>query len=176
MYDAGLKANKSTKNMQWVLLTVALLLIASGVAGLWLHREHNPAIASPVPKAVAQAVNFPVYYPDPNKLPAGYNLNQNSFSVPVKNGVAYSVSYDNGKKIVFSVQAKPSDNELQSFNSNYIPLRIDYQTSLGQAEIGAYHSRTLVSLPVINGPWIVITAPSDIDQSQLKQVLSALRQ
>lgn len=148
------------------------------MAGAWLHWHHSstpPVVkTSPVPKEVAQAVNFPVYYPDPKKLPAGYSLNTGSFSSPVKNGVSYSVSYGSGQKIVFSVQTKPSDNELQSFNGNYIPLRIDYQTPIGQAEIGAYHSQTLASLPVINGPWIVITAPSDINQDQLKQILNAI--
>jgi hypothetical protein len=109
-------------------------------------------------------------------LPPGYNLNTNSFNLsPDKKGVYYSVSYGANKKIVFSVQVKPTDNELQSFNSNYIPLRVDYQTPIGQAEIGAYHSQTLVSLPVINGPWIVITAPPDINQDQLKQVLRAIK-
>jgi hypothetical protein len=158
---------------------IALVLIAAGVAGFWLHNRHTitpkPVSNSPVPQAVAQSVNFPIYYPDSKKLPVGYTLNRNSFTSPVKNGVAYSLNYDNGKKIVFSVQVKPSDNELQSFNSSYIPLRIDYQTLVGQAEIGAYHNQTLVSLPIINGPWVVITAPPDINQDQLKQVISALK-
>jgi hypothetical protein len=147
--------------------------------GLWSHGRHTtvpkPINNSPVPEAVAQAVNFPVYYPDPDKLPAGYTLNTGSFASPVKNGASFSVSYDNGKKIVFSVQTKPSDTELQTFNSSYIPLKVDYQTPVGQAEIGAYHNQTLVSLPVVNGPWVVITAPLDINQGQLKTVLSSLK-
>ena len=166
-------------NKKLLSIASAVLLVAAVMLGIWLYWHHNrlPALKqpNPVPSAVRQAVPFPVYYPDPEKLPAGYTLNQNSFSSPVKNGVTYSVSYGNGKKIVFSVQVKPSDTELQSFNSNYIPLRVEYQTPVGQAEVGAYHSKTLVSLPIINGPWIVITAPPDIDQGQLKQVLSTLK-
>jgi hypothetical protein len=158
---------------------IVLLLIGAAAAGFWLHNRHTATPMqvsnSPVPRALAQSVNFPVYYPDPKKLPAGYTLNLGSFAAPVKNGVNYSVNYDNGKKIVFSVQLKPADSELQSFNSSYIPLRIDYQTPVGQAEIGSYHSKTLVSLPVINGPWIIITAPLDINQDQLKSVLSSIR-
>jgi len=147
------------------------LVIVVGAA-VWLATQRS---SSPVPKNVAQKVSFPVYYPDQAKLPAGYRLDRNSFASPVKNGVAYDVVYAGGKKIVFSVQVKPSDNELQSFNSNYIPLRLDYQTKLGQAEIGAYRGQTLASLPIIDGPWIVLTAPPDINQGQLKQVIQAIR-
>jgi hypothetical protein len=175
--DAKL-SHRFPSNQQQILRGLILLVVTAGAIGLGLHWRTTPAPInnSPVPKAVAQAVNFLVYYPDQKKLPPGYNLNTNSFNLsPDKKGVYYSVSYGANKKIVFSVQVKPSDNELQSFNSNYIPLRVDYQTPIGQAEIGAYHSQTLVSLPVINGPWIVITAPPDINQDQLKQVLRAIK-
>ena len=177
--------NRTKKKILQIFLLLALLLVAGVGSTRWLHWHHkpiaSPVSSSPVPKAVTQAVNFPVYYPDPKKLPAGYNLDQNSFTIsPKKNGVAYSVSYDNGKKIVFSVQTKPSDSELQSFNSNYIPLRIDYQTPAGQAEIGAYNNhgnvQTLVSLPTRTTAWIVVTAPYDTNQVKLKQVLSSLKQ
>jgi hypothetical protein len=169
---------RKSKQLRFIWIIV-LLLIGAAAAGFWLQNRHTatpmPAANSPVPRALAQSVNFPIYYPDPKKLPPGYVLIRNSFTSPVRNGVTYSITYDNGKKIVFSVQTKPSDNELQSFNSSYIPLRIDYQAPVGQAEIGSYHSKTLVSLPVINGPWIIITAPLDINQNQLKSVLSSIR-
>jgi hypothetical protein len=160
-----------------VVLAGGLLIIGFGAALYWAHSNAKPATVriTLVPKNIAQAVDFPVYYPDPAKLPAGYTLDLNSFSNPVKNGVAYKVGYGTGQKIVFSVQTKPADSELQSFNSNYIPLRIDVQTPVGQAAIGAYHSQTLASVPVINGPWIVITAPPDINQDQFKQVLNSLK-
>jgi hypothetical protein len=176
---------KPHKKRRLVLLIVVLVLIIGAAGGgIWYHRHHKavpaPISTSPVPKAVAQAVNFPIYYPDPKKLPAGYSLNSSSFTVAVKNGVSYSVSYGNGKKLVFSVQTKPSDAELQTFNSSYIPLRIDYQTPVGQAEIGAYNDHgkveTLVSLPTNTNAWIVITCPYDINQADLKQILSSLRQ
>lgn len=159
---------------------IVLLVVAGWAAGaFFVHWHKNPqplaAQTSPVPASIRSVAPFPVYYPEQKSLPPGYKLDVGSFSSPVKNGVAYKVTYDGAKQIVFSVQAKPSDSELQTFNSNYIPLRIDYQTPVGQAEIGAYHNGTLVSLPVINGPWIIITAPPDIDQGQLKQVLRSMR-
>jgi len=177
--------NRSNQKKLWVALWLGLLIIVGAMIGLWLylHRPHTQAPSknsSPVPASIAQSVNFPIYYPDSKKLPAGYNLDLNSFKSPVKNGVAYSVSYDSNKKIVFSVQQKPSDNELQSFTSNYIPLNNSVQVPVGQAKIGAYNNHgtleTLVSLPTNSKAWIVITAPKDINQTQLKQVLQSLQQ
>ena len=163
-----------------LLLSAAGLLVVAAALSYWLIWRPDPKTTSPdnsnpVPLSIRQAVSFPVYYPDQQKLPSGYNLNTSSFGLPVNNGVSYSVSYGGGKKIVFSVQAKPSESELQTFNSSYIPLRIEYETSIGQAKIGAYQSKTLVSLPVMNGPWIIITAPADINQDQLKSVLQSIR-
>ncbi len=176
--------NYTVKGNRLVLITLAALFVVAGFASTWLfiHRSTLKtqktdlgASLSPVPATVMAAVDYKVYYPDIKKLPAGYNLDEKSFNVPVKNGITYTVSYGNNKKIVFSLQTKPSDNELASFRSNYIPLRTDFQTPIGPAQIGAYNAQTLVSLPVLDGPWIVITAPPDIDQDQLKQVISSLK-
>jgi hypothetical protein len=162
---------------QRVLGICAVAVLVSGLgAGSWqlLHRS-----TSPVPGDVQRAVRFPVYYPDPKRLPAGYALDVHSFKAPVKDGVTYVVRYGTGKNIVFSVQSKPSDSDLQSFNASYIPLRNDYRTMVGQAEIGAYLSngrlQTLVSLPTDSNAWLIITAPPDINHDQLQQVLQALQ-
>lgn len=169
---------------RWVLAIAVFSLIALGSGGAWVYTHRGssqlpkPSVAeslNPVPATVMAAVDYKVYYPDTTKLPTGYTLDEHSFNVLVKNGIAYTVSYESGKKIVFSLQTKPADDELASFRSNYIPLRTDFQTPLGQAQIGAYHSQTLVSLPLLDGPWIVITAPPDINQDQLKQVINSLK-
>jgi len=164
-------ATKKNKPLPLLLLTAALLVLI-GSSSAWFYIHHN---SSPVPKSISQSVTFPVYYPAPQKLPNGYTLNLNSFKTPVKNGVTYTVSYDNNKQIVFSIQPKPSASELQTFNGNYLPLKTSYQTAVGQAEIGAYNLKTLVSLPTNSSTWIIITAPSNINQGQLKQVLSSIK-
>lgn len=163
---------------RWLVYVIVLLVIAGlGLAG-WAHWHKKTAAPQPaklVPLSISQAVNFPVYYPDQARLPAGYVFDTNSFRSPVENGVNYSINYGSGQRIVFTLQPKPSDSELKTFNASYIPLRTDFQTGIGQAEIGTYHQQTLASLPVAKGPWIVITAPPDIDQNQLKQVLQSLK-
>ena len=157
-----------------ILAVVALSL----PVGIWQYQSYtsqkNAIIASVVPDSVIKSVSFKIYYPDQTKLPKGYVFDKRSITTPVQNGVSYSVDYPGGNKIVFSLQLKPSDSELQSFKTNFIPLRNEVRTSLGQADIGAYNQQTLVSFPLNDGPWIVITAPSDIDQDKLKQVLNSL--
>jgi hypothetical protein len=162
----------------WLSVALIVLVLAGALAGavvLSQQPKKTRGPISPVPASISHAVNFKVYYPDQSKLPVGYIFDKNSFANPVKNGISYSVNYGNGSKIVFSLQTKPSDNELQTFNGNFIPLRIDIQTPLGQAESGVYREKTLASLPITNGPWVVVTAPKDINQQQLKQILSSLK-
>lgn len=160
------------KNKRLILILIgAILLILIGGFGTWFYVYKNSSL---VPKSISQSVTFPVYYPNPKKLPKGYTLNLNSFKTPIKNGVTYTVSYGNGKKIVFSIQLKPSGSTIQTFVGNYMPLRTAYQTAVGEAEIGAYNLKTLVSLPTNSNSWIIITAPPNINQRQLEQVLSAI--
>lgn len=158
-------------------ILLIFVVAAAAAAGWWYFTQRN---TSPVPESIRKSVSFPVYYPDPKKLPAGYTLDTNSFKNPVKNGVTYNVNYGGGR-VVFSVQAKPSATELDSFTASYIPLNNIYQTPVGQARLGAYNNggkiatETLVSLPTDKNVWIIVTAPYNINQDQLKEVLSSLR-
>jgi hypothetical protein len=151
---------------------IIILLLIGVFLGGWSYIDRT---INPVPKSISSLVNFPIYYPDQKKLPAGYILIRDSFRSPIENGIGYTVNYGENQHIVFSVQKTPSDSEAQAFNDSYIPARTDYLTPLGQAEIGTYKSQLLVSLPIKNGSWLVITAPLDINIDQLKTVLQTLK-
>jgi hypothetical protein len=170
------KKVKGSKHKLLVLGIASLLVLTGGGAGGWFFTHRS---VSPVPKNIQSAVSFPIYYPDQKKLPTGYTLDLQSFKVPQKNGVAYSVDYGLSQKLIFSVQPKPSNAELESFNASYIPLRNDYQTPVGKAEIGAYNSHgvleSLISLPTNGSTWLIITAPYNVNQDQLKQVLQSIK-
>ena len=158
------------------LILVTLLIVVSGIGfGSWLYLNSE----SPVPSTISKSVSFPVYYPESKKLPQGYSLDKGSFNSPEQGVVVYSINYDDAKKLSISVQEKPEDSKIEEFYSNYIPLRNKIQTELGEAEIGAYgpenNVKTVASLVANNRSWIIITAPYDIDQDQLKQVLNSLR-
>jgi hypothetical protein len=158
-----------------IILGLCVIIILLAVGGFIYHRSNQPRV---VPKKFASQLSFPIYYPDPKKLPAGYTINEQSFNSPQTGVLLYSVDYGSGQKLIFSNQARPSSDTIQNFYTNYIPLRNQMNTTLGQAQIGAYGSgknlKTVVSLP-INKTWVIVTAPYNVNQNQLKQVLNALK-
>lgn len=157
------------------------LLVALAVVGVGAYfvlenfKKSTPQKTSPVPVIVQRSVSFPVYYPDPSKLPTGYILDQTSFSGN-NQAVVYSVNYDADKKIAFTVQNKPSEDELKTFHANQLPLRHEVPLPIGTAAIGVLNNQTLVSLPTNGTSWLIVAAPLDIDQDHLKQILQALRE
>lgn len=155
------------------MVILALALIA-GAAG-WRFLETK----SPVPAGIRSAVTFPIYYPDAKRLPAGYSLNASSFQKVQDGVVLYSINRDDGQRISMTEEESPGDKVIDDFNKNSIPLHTSVNTALGQANIGAYgqapNSRTVVSLLVKNGPWLIITAPSNASQSDIKQIIESLK-
>lgn len=134
---------------------------------------------SPISKVISNAVAFPIYYPDPNRLPANYTLNQNSIMVVKPGVVIFNVAIAGQKQnIVFSEEVRPSDATMNSFLANYIPLHTDFNTPLGSASVGAYNDgneiKSVISLPINNGPWIIVTAPGSISNAVFESVVNAL--
>lgn len=166
---------KKRKPLFWV--PISLVVICLLGFGTYLVLGDNKKIAlqdsSPVPATVRKSVSFPVYYPSPAKMPAGYTLDLHSFSATSQT-VVYSVTYETNKKIAFTVQRKPSDDELKLFHTNQMPLRNEVKVAVGTATTGSLNNQTLASLPTNDQTWLLITAPIDIDQEQFRQVLRAI--
>jgi hypothetical protein len=149
-----------------------LIVAAAVVVGLYALVGSTSA----VPKKIQQAVPFSVYYPA--QLPPGYVLDMTSFRLPDQGVVLFTVTYGKGKDIIFSEQQQPSRSDIDKFVSNYIPLNTALQFAIGQANVGAYSTapsiRTVVSLPIHNGPWLIITAPSEVSRSDMVKILESL--
>lgn len=160
---------KHTSNKRLVYIAVSVV-IAGLIAGLYIASS-----AGVVPKSIQNAVPFSIYYP--KNLPAGYKLDRESFRLAEAGVVLFTVTYGEGKDIVFSEQQQPSSNEMDKFISSYIPLSTTLQLPLGQAKVGAYGSapniRTAVSLP-IDTIWIIVTAPPDVSRDDLSKILQSL--
>ena len=169
--QAGRKWRPSRR--QWALSGLTCLLLAGGAGGFVIFSQS--ADASPIPSSYKSAVDYPVYYPDPSKLPANYHLNTNSFSTPAKGIILYTLSGKSGTVLNVSLQDKPSASNLKAFNSQRIPLHTTVDTPVGQAVVGAIGNQSVVSLPTSSKTWIIVTAPYDIDQSQLDQVLKSFK-
>jgi hypothetical protein len=153
-----------------LILAAALVWAATGA---YHHLHHKATPPSPVPLSIRRGVNFSVYYPDPAKLPAGCSLNTASFSSG-NQAVIYDVLCSSNKKIVFSVQQKPTATALQGFYKNHLPLHNDVKTNVGTAAIGAIGPQTVVSLPTNGNAWLIITTALPTNQTNLKQVLQTI--
>lgn len=154
-------------------LAAACLVVLAG--GLWWHETRS---GSPVPKDIRGQVGFAIYYPDQSKLPKGYVLDTQSFREADPGVVLFSVRYGNSRSMAFSETVKPASDVIDKFYASAIPVHTQLTTSLGKAVIGAYGSgkdlRTIASLPINNGPWLIITAPSDINHDDLSRIVQSL--
>jgi hypothetical protein len=145
--------------------------------GVTIFVQQQISADGPVPSDVSKAVNFSVYYPNQSKLPAGYTLDDASFRLADTNVIVYSVR-KNGEQLVFSETQTPDTSIVDKFTSSYIPLHNTISTKLGKAAMGAAgqgtNLKTIVSLPISNGPWLIVTAPANTKQSDMRQILQSL--
>lgn len=162
---------KRRKYKKFIFIFTIVILAGAGGVGGWYYKNRTK---SPVPTAIQQSINFPIYYPDSKKLPTGYSLDTGSFSKG-QGAVIYKINYGKNQHIIVSVQQKPSDQAIKSFDTKYIPLHTDITTAIGTAKIGAIDTHAVVSLPTSGNSWLLMTAPSDINQNQLKQVIRSIK-
>lgn len=153
------------------LLTI-VLVVMSGFFVAYLVRYHDlHSVPDPIPISVRDKVKFPLYFPNPSRLPASYKLNTASFTDSAQ-AVVYSLTYRN-QTMVFSVQNNPGVSAINNFYSSSLALHTTMSTPVGNATIGAIGSQSIVSLPTSRS-WILITGPSNFSQQQYAPVLSAM--
>lgn len=165
-------ANSYQGRFAIILSLIVLVLVLGAVA---VMRNSS----SPIPKSILASAKFPVYYPDTSQLPAGFSLNQKSIQYINPGVVIFLISYQHKQSIVVSEEVKPQASVINQYNSDYIPLHITFPTSMGQAILGAYNDgknglRSVVSLPINNGPWLIATAPGNISHAQYEQVIESM--
>jgi hypothetical protein len=167
-------ASKRPKlKLKFKLIVVGLIVIAALLLGLYLITHPSSKVISPIPFRISQSVDFPVYYPINQKLPAGYSLQTNSISSN-NQAVLYAVSGPHGQNLSFSVQRKPAASSIQNFYTQHLPLHTTLNTAVGLATIGAIGSQAIVSLPTTGNAWVIITAPANINQPILDQIIKSL--
>lgn len=134
--------------------------------------------ASPIPASIVSSVSFPIYYPNQNKLPSGYTLNPNSFEKVSSGVILFSVSYARNQNIAIVEQAMPASSVIARYAVDYIPLHNNINTPNGKAIYGAYDNgnglKSVVSLEINGGPWLIATAPSSINRSDFIRVIDSL--
>jgi hypothetical protein len=150
-----------------IIVLSAIVLLSIGTIGWSVSRSN-----SPVPQSVQRQVAFPVYYPKKTGLPAGYSIDQTSFSA-TKQAVVYTVS-NGSQKVAFSVQALPNTTALNHFYQTEIPLHKTYNEPAGVATVGIIQNQNIVSLPTSKGAWVLITAPLSFNQATLLKIVTSV--
>lgn len=152
------------------------LCVGLGITGLLIGWYLFWGTSSVVPKKIQRSVDFSIYYP--GVVPIGYALDTQSFRLAEPGVVIFAVTHGNGKNIVFSEQEQPASSDIDKFISTYLPLNSEVKLPLGQAKVGAYGSapniRTVLSLPIRNGPWVIVTMPSDMSHDDLVKLVTSL--
>ena len=170
---ASRRGSRSSKKI--VLIVVGLCIGMVGLGLVVVRQKPSPSQpASVVPASIRESVPFKVYYPEAAKMQAGYTLDQKSFTHSDQ-AVVYAITYDGGKQVAITVQKKPREADLKTFYRNHIPIRNELQTSLGKAAIAQLNGQSFASLPAKDS-WLLITAPLDINQDNLRTLLQSLRE
>jgi len=165
-----LKAIRKLNKRQSALLTLGLAMVL-----LIIIVAAQPATSnSPVPANIRRAVGFAIYYPAATKLPPGYALRTNSFSMPASGVVVYQVDFPAGHFAV-SEEAAPSASDLANFNNQRLPVHYNLNTGLGTASVGVIGKQTVISLPTHNQTWILITGPQVTHQKDIQALVNSLQ-
>ena len=169
-----LKPGRKISRWYYVGPGFAVIVIVIIVLVIWLvTRQPSGTLPYPIPRSEAKQLGFDIYYPSQKLLPSGYSLNKSSFEA-TNQVLIYSVSYGNGHKIVFSDQAKPTSTQIEAFYTRNLPLNTTLQTNIGLATMGAISDENVVSIPTNTNAWLIVTAPSDINQGSLDQVIKSV--
>jgi hypothetical protein len=171
--DELLRPSRKISKWPYITLGLGIIIILTGLTVWFVNKQPTGTLPYPISKSEAKRLGFDIYYPSQKLLPTGYTLDKGSFYI-TNQVIIYSVSYGTDHKIIFSDQAKPIYSQIQAFYTKDLPLNTTFQTSIGTATIGAINLETVVSVPTKTNAWLIATAPGDIDQNQLDQVIKAL--
>lgn len=147
-----------------------LVFIVAGSLGTtyYLTQMRN----SPIPASVQSAVSLPLYYPA--KLPEGFGLDVNSYSVSGEIVSFHAVNKQN-HKLIFNIQPRPPTFDFPAFYQKGLSGTEQFTTPVGQAAIGKAQTKLIGSL-VTETSWIIISSDSDeINSDDLRLTLNNLR-
>ena len=160
---------KKSRRRVWIIIILFALIACAAGAGYWYK---SARLSSPIPANVRASVNFPLLYPA--QLPAGYHLDNTSFTT--SGGVVlYSAVNYSGAKIAFTDQQRPPGFDFNKFYTQGLSNSSSFDTSLGQAAIGTANGKLLGSL-VTDQTWLLVSSVSkSVNSSDLRLVLNHLK-
>lgn len=153
------------------LVTAFLILVFLGGLGVggWLYLK-GKGEPSPIPAAVRQQVDFPLYYP--SRLPDGYAVSQTP--TVSESVVVMAVKTPSGNNVFISQQAAPTGLDYQKFLNDELKRPREYSTPAGVAYIGGPVGRMLGSI-LTSKTWILLNASlSGNTENETKKVMASL--
>lgn len=156
-----------------VIITSALLLIAAVAVTLVIVSSRSVAVAFPA--AVAGKTLFPIYAP--SQLPAGYKVDQESFSND-EGVLVFSLSHDSGRSIAVTEQSVPAGFDFTSFYDKQVQnaKKVEgsqFQAVVGQASRNGPGNNQLLSVRT-DDTWIMASSQT-ASQDELEFVARHLR-
>ena len=169
MLEDELKQPGHKRHRKFIVILVILTVLAAGGVGGWVYLNHANQ-SSPIPAAVRQQVDFPLYYP--SRLPEGYSVSQ---APAVSEGVAaMAIRTPSGDTIFISQQAAPTGLNYQKFLSDELKRPQEFSTPIGIGYVGGPLGRTFGSI-LTSKTWVLLNTVQGVNaESEIKQLMQAL--
>ena len=148
-----------------VAVIVASAVLA--VAGITVRSVTEPKFFST--EAQKQA-GFPLYHPA--RLPEGYKADKTTVSM-VASVVTYQIKHAAKEPLLVSLQPRPNNFDVESFNKEVISEGISLTVPAGTATIGRLRENQVASV-LTNETWVLISDPNLIPQQDLKFIVQNL--
>lgn len=153
-------------------LYMALFFIFIGLVGIGAYYYFVMARNNPIPASVQSAVSLPLYYPE--KLPEGYILDENSYTVSGEIVTFHAVNQQN-RKLIFTIQPRPPTFDFPTFYQKGLSSTEQFTTPVGQAAIGKAQTKLIGNL-VTETSWVIVSADNDkVSSDDLRLILNNLR-
>jgi hypothetical protein len=163
---------QTRKKSRRLLKTLVLLIILAGLGGGGFWGYQKLRVQNPFPEDARSQTKLDLLYP--TKLPVGYTVNKQNISL--SNGILiYDATNKSGNRLVFTIQATPSNFNFDSFYKQQLTNRQQYNTNFGSATVGKNSNRVLGSL-VDDSTWLLLsTNSSDVTFNDMSLVLTHLK-
>jgi hypothetical protein len=153
-------------------LYMALFFVFIGLVGIGAYYYFVMARNNPIPASVQSAVSLPLYYPE--KLPEGYVLDDNSYTVSGEIVTFHAVNQQN-RKLIFTIQPRPPTFDFPTFYQKGLSGTEQFTTPVGQAAIGKAQTKLIGNL-VTEISWVIVSADTDkVSSDDLRLTLNNLR-
>jgi len=150
-----------------VLAAIVAIVVAVAAVVIFVAR---PGGHDPLPADIKKEANFTLYYP--KKVPEGFHFDNALYDAST-HVVTYDYTTNDGNKLYFSLQPKPSNFNFDNFNKKQLSGAHQTDTPIGAATIGILQQETVSSV-VTDKTWVLISAGEKVSLDQLEQVSKSL--